>query len=71
MPFFYWNPTYWLIVGPALLLMALAQWRVQSAYRKWGRVRNSRGLEGANVAQRLLSPNRVSLMCRYGESPGS
>ncbi len=57
MPFFYWNPTYWLIVGPALLFVMFAQWRVQSAYRKWGRVANSTGLAGVQVAERLINEN--------------
>jgi hypothetical protein len=51
---FHWSPTYWLIVGPALLLMLLAQWRVQSAYRKWTHVRNGVNITGAQAANRLL-----------------
>lgn len=51
---FYWNPTYWLFVAPALLLMLYAQWRVRSAYNKWGRVPNSRGIPGIKAADELL-----------------
>jgi Zn-dependent membrane protease YugP len=57
MPFFSWSPMYWLFVGPALLFVMFAQWRVQSAYRKWGRVANSSGLAGAQIAERLISEN--------------
>jgi len=57
MPFFFWNPIYWLFVGPALLFMMYAQWRVQSAYRKWGGVRNSSGLAGVQIAERLINEN--------------
>lgn len=52
---FLWNPLYWLFVAPALLLMLYAQWRVQSAYNKWGRISNSRGLSGSKAAEELLS----------------
>ncbi|HEC23641.1 MAG TPA: zinc metallopeptidase [Chloroflexi bacterium] len=57
---FYWNPIYWLFVGPALLLMLYAQWRVRTAYNKWGRVPNRTGLPGAKVAERLLIENGLS-----------
>ncbi len=53
--FYWWNPTYWLFVAPALLLMLYAQWRVRSAYNKWGRIPNSRGIPGAKAAEELLS----------------
>jgi hypothetical protein len=53
--FYWWNPLYWLIVGPAVLFMLYAQWRVQSAYNKWTRVRNSRGMAGAQAAERLIA----------------
>lgn len=51
---FYWNPMYWLFVGPAILFMLYAQWRVRSAYARWGRVASSSGLPGVKAAQRLL-----------------
>jgi Zn-dependent membrane protease YugP len=52
---FLWNPTYWLFVAPALLLMLYAQWRVRSAYSKWGRVPNSRGIVGVKAAEELIN----------------
>jgi Zn-dependent membrane protease YugP len=58
--FYWWNPTYWLFVAPALLLMFFAQWRVRSAYNKWGKVANRSNLRGAQVAERLLTNNRMS-----------
>ncbi len=54
---FAWNPTYWIIIAPALLFMLYAQWRVQSAYRKWGRVASGRRLPGVQVAQELMAQN--------------
>lgn len=52
---FYWNPTYWLFVAPALLFMLYAQWRVKSAYSKWDKVANARHMTGTEVAQRLMA----------------
>jgi len=57
---FAWSPLYWLIVGPALLLMLYAQWRVQSAYSRWTRVSNSHQIQGAKAAELLLSQNGLS-----------
>jgi Zn-dependent membrane protease YugP len=56
MPFF-WNPTYWLFIAPALLFMLYAQWRVKSAYSKWDKVANARHMTGAEIAQRLMAEN--------------
>jgi Zn-dependent membrane protease YugP len=44
-------------MAPALLFMFYAQWRVRSAYNKWGKVPNSHTASGTSVAQRLLSEN--------------
>ena len=56
---FFWNPIYWLFVAPALLLMLFAQWRVRSAYNKWGKVANHSNLPGAKVAERLMADNGI------------
>ncbi len=53
----YWglfNPTYFLFALPALVLGLYAQFKVQSAYRKYLQVPNSSGLSGMEVARRLL-----------------
>jgi Zn-dependent membrane protease YugP len=55
MGLFFWNPTYWLFIAPALLLMLYAQWRVRSAYNKWGRISNTRGITGANAANEIMN----------------
>lgn len=54
---FVWNPLYWIIIGPALLFMLYAQWRVRSAYNKWGQIANSRRIPGAQVAGTLIEQN--------------
>lgn len=52
---FYLNPTYLMYMLPALLLMMLTQWYVNSAYKKWSQVVARSGLTGAQAAQRLIS----------------
>ena len=55
---FLYSGSYWLFMIPAFILVMLAQWWVNSTYRKWSRVPNGRRLSGAEAAQRLL---------RYGQ----
>ena len=57
---FFFNPTYFIFALPALILAFYAQWRVKSAYNKWLRVRNSRGLTGLQAAKMLLNYNNLS-----------
>jgi Zn-dependent membrane protease YugP len=48
------NGTYiWLILIPTLVLSAGAQFLVMSAFSKWTKVRNSAGLTGQQVAERI------------------
>lgn len=51
---FYFDIRYLLFTLPALLLALFAQWRVQSAYRKYSRIRNMRSLSGLEAARMLL-----------------
>jgi uncharacterized protein len=51
---FFLSPTYLLFMAPALILMMLAQWYVNSAYRRWSQVQASSRLSGAEAAQRLI-----------------
>jgi hypothetical protein len=53
--FGYFDPTYWMLMLPGIALVVLAQVWVSSTYRRWGRVRSASGLNGADVARRLLS----------------
>jgi len=54
---FYFDVRYLLFSLPALLLALFAQWRVQSAYRKYSRIRNMRSINGLDAAQMLLRSN--------------
>jgi Zn-dependent membrane protease YugP len=49
-----WDPTYWLFALPALLLGLIAQWKVQSTYRKYLRVPNAAGITGVEAARRIM-----------------
>ena len=53
------DPTYFIFMIPAFILMGLASWYVRSAYNKWSRVRASSGLTGAQAAQRLISTGNL------------
>ena len=55
-PFFF-DPMYLVFALPALLLAFYAQFKVQSAYKKYLQVRNQRGLTGIEAARLLLSAN--------------
>ncbi len=52
--FIYFDPMYFVYVGPALLIAALAQWKVKSAYAHGNKYNASSGLTGAQTAQRIL-----------------
>src|SRR5689334_8216743 len=52
---FYFDPTYFVYMIPAFILMAAASWYVKSAYNKWSRVAVQSRLTGAQAAQRLIS----------------
>lgn len=55
----WWDPMYLLIVGPALILGIIAQARVSSAYGRYSRVHNARGVTGVEAAQHLLMYNEL------------
>lgn len=52
---FFFDPYYLIFMIPALILMFIAQRRMQSAYKKWSQVPNRLRLCGAEVAERLIS----------------
>lgn len=58
---FYFDPLYFLFALPALALAMFAQWKVSSAYNKYTKVRNNKGLTGVQVAQYLLRANGLNL----------
>ncbi len=51
----WFDPTYFLYVGPAILLAMWAQYRVKSAYARASQYAPRSGLTGAETAQRILN----------------
>jgi len=45
---------YFIFMIPAFLIVMLAQWYVNSTYRKWSQVQNYMGITGQEAARRLL-----------------
>ena len=50
----FFDPVYFLFIGPGLLLSLWASYRVKSAFNKYSQVRSARGLTGAEAAQEML-----------------
>lgn len=55
----FFDPMYWLFIAPALLLMLFAQWRVKSAYAKWGKVPTTKGIPAVKAAEQLRAENNL------------
>lgn len=53
------DPLYWMLIGPTILLALLAQGWVKAAYGKWSKVRNTRGMTGAQAAAEMLQREGV------------
>ncbi len=66
---FFFDPMYFVIALPALLLALYAQWKVNSTYQKMSRVPNMVHLTGAEVARRLLDSNGLRTINLEG-TPG-
>ena len=53
----FFDPLYLILTMPALLLAFYAQWKVRSAYGKYSKVPNERGVSGYQAAQELVQAN--------------
>lgn len=58
MPFMYFDNTIILLI-PAIILAVWAQARVSSAYKKYSKIRSTKGITGARVAEFLLKENNI------------
>jgi Zn-dependent membrane protease YugP len=65
---FYFDPVYFLFVGPPLLLSMWAAYKVKSTFHRYNRVPASSGKSGAEVARELLG--RHGLDMPVDEFPG-
>jgi len=60
MPFMFgFDPTFMLLI-PALIFAMWAQFKVQSTYQKYARVRSSNGRTGAEIAKAIMDRNGVA-----------
>ncbi len=57
---FYIDYYYILLVIPAMIIALIAQARVKSAYRKYAKIQNSRGLSGAQAARMILDSHGLT-----------
>ena len=53
------DPLYFMMLAPAMLLAAWAQWKVQSAFSHGSKIRSASGLTGAQAAQRILEAEGI------------
>ena len=53
----FFDPIYLLFAIPPLLLGLWAQFRVQSAFRQYSKVRTANGMTGAQAARTILDAN--------------
>lgn len=51
----YYNLTYFIFIVPIIIISLVTQARVKSAYKKYAKIGNSRGLTGAMAAQMVLN----------------
>ena len=51
----FFDPLYLVLVVPFIIISMIAQYKVKSTYAKYSKVRNTRGLTGAQAAQAILS----------------
>ena len=60
MPFFYYyDPYYWMILVPAMLIALLAQLNVSATFNRYSRVASRRGFTGARAAEEVLRAHGV------------
>ena len=57
---FYIDWTYWVFVIPCLIISAICSANVNSTFSKYSKIQNSRGITGAQAAQRVLQSNGVT-----------
>ena len=55
----FFDPTYFLIVGPGMLLALWASFKVKRTFKKYAEVPIGKGMTGADVAKELLRRNNV------------
>lgn len=57
--FYGFDPLYFMMLAPAMLLAGWAQWKVHSAFNHGSQIRSACGLTGAQAAQRVLEAEGI------------
>ncbi len=57
--FFYFDPRYFLLVGPFILLAMWASWKVKGTFEKYNRGRLRSGLSGLDAAKLILEASGI------------
>jgi Zn-dependent membrane protease YugP len=57
----FFDPKWFLLMAPAILLAFYAQWKVRSTYARYSKVLSSSGMTARQVAERILGHGAVSL----------
>ena len=58
--FYFFDYSYFLFMVPALIISIYAQIKVSSTFSKYSKVRNAKGLTGADAANWVLAQNGVT-----------
>ncbi len=58
--FYYFDYTYFLFMIPALIVSLYAQFKVHSTFSKYSKVRNTKGLTGADAATKVLMQHGIT-----------
>ncbi|MBI4675584.1 MAG: zinc metallopeptidase [Chloroflexi bacterium] len=67
---FYFDPLYFILAIPGLLLTLWAQWKVNSTYNNFSRVRNARGITGVEAADILIRQAGLQGQVQVQGTPG-
>jgi Zn-dependent membrane protease YugP len=59
---FTFDPLYWILVGPTILIALWAQMQVTTAFAKYKKVGNRAGLSGAEAAARMLQGQGIAVV---------
>jgi len=57
---FFFDPRYILFMAPAMILMVIVQWYVNSAYKRWSQVPSRSRMSGAQAAEHLIRRGGLS-----------
>ncbi|HEY8476720.1 MAG TPA: zinc metallopeptidase [Chloroflexota bacterium] len=66
----FFDPLWFLLIGPPMLLAIWAQMKVKNTYTKYAAERNAQGMTGLEVAQHLLQATGLSRSVRVELTPG-